>query len=115
MDRQNIQFVIKMLGNIDDNQAKAGTDMKAWREEMATWKEKMDAKTEAIRRETVAIRAETKARREMRNASHQEIVAENKPKIDIKTTACQETEERQEETRASRKETAALIEPETEV
>jgi hypothetical protein len=31
------------------------------------------------------------------------------------TLACQETEARQEETRASRKETAAVIEPETEV
>jgi hypothetical protein len=32
-----------------------------------------------------------------------------------KTLACQETEARQEEMRASRKETAAVIEPETEV
>jgi hypothetical protein len=31
------------------------------------------------------------------------------------TLACQETEARQEEMRASRKETAAVIEPETEV
>jgi hypothetical protein len=61
MDTENIQFLIEMLGKLENNQAKAGTDIKAWREEMASWKEKMDAKTEAIRRETVAIRAETKA------------------------------------------------------
>jgi hypothetical protein len=55
MDTENIQFLIEMLGRLEDNQAKASTDIKAWREEMAAWKEKMDAKTEAIRRETVAI------------------------------------------------------------
>jgi hypothetical protein len=47
--------------------------------------------------------------------SNKEIVVENKPKIDIKTTACQETEARQEEMKTSRRETAAVIEPETEV
>jgi hypothetical protein len=34
MDTKNIQFLIEMLGKLDDNQAKAGTDIKAWREEM---------------------------------------------------------------------------------
>jgi hypothetical protein len=55
MDMKNIQFLIEMLGKLDNNQVKAGTDIKAWPEEMATWKEKMDAKTDAIRREMVAV------------------------------------------------------------
>jgi hypothetical protein len=31
---ENILFVIEMLGKLDDNQAKASTDIKAWQEEM---------------------------------------------------------------------------------
>jgi hypothetical protein len=108
MDRQDIQFLIEMLGKLDDNQAKAGTDIKAWREEMASRKEKMDT-------ETRAIQARTKAMRENMGASHMEMVAEIIPKRDADTMACQETEARQEEMRASRRETAAVIEPETEV
>jgi hypothetical protein len=97
MDTKNIQFLIEMLGKLDDNQAKAGTDIKAWREEMAAWKEKMDAKTEAIRRERVAIRAETKARREMRNASRKEAAAVIEPETKVKTMACHQMEAHQEE------------------
>jgi hypothetical protein len=90
MDTKNIQFLIEILGKLDDNQAKFGTDIKAW-------KEKMDAKTEAIRRETVAIRAETKARREMRNASRKETAAVIEPETEVKTMACQEMAAHQEE------------------
>jgi hypothetical protein len=85
MDMKNIQFLIEMLGKLDDTQAKAGTDIKAWREKMAAWKEKMAA-------ETRAIQARTKAMRENMGTSHKEMVAEATLERNIETIACQEIE-----------------------
>jgi hypothetical protein len=82
-----------LVAKIDDNQAKAGADRKAWREEIAAWQEKMGAEMEAIRRETVAIRAETKAWREEMAAMRDKRVNDNHDE----TLACQEMEARQEE------------------
>jgi hypothetical protein len=79
MDRQDIQLLIEMLGKLDDNQAKAGADRRAWRVEMAAWQEKVDAETEAIRRETVAIRAETKAWRDEMAAMRDKRMEEDRP------------------------------------
>jgi hypothetical protein len=54
MDTQNFDFLIEMLGKLDDIQAKTGADTQARREEMAAWKEKMEAKMEAIKARTAA-------------------------------------------------------------
>jgi Mlc titration factor MtfA (ptsG expression regulator) len=54
-----------MLRKLDENQARAGTDIKAWREEMAAWKEKMDAETRAIQARSEMTKSETKAIEEL--------------------------------------------------
>jgi hypothetical protein len=87
MDMKNIQFLIEMLKKLDDTQAKAGTDIKTWREETATWKEKMAA-------ETRAIQARTKAMRENMGTSHKKMVAVIEPGRNMETIACQEMEAR---------------------
>jgi hypothetical protein len=77
---------------IDAYQAKAEADRKADKEERKAAQVKADSH-----------RREIKEMMKVMNCHHNE------------TLACQETEARQEEMRASRKETAAVIEPETEV
>jgi hypothetical protein len=94
-------------------------DPKAWEERVAAVQsrritirpEEMSADTKAWLEEIAATTDKIWAtRREMWNASHKEIVAENKPKTEVKTMACQETEVHQEEeepTSADRKPEAA--------
>jgi hypothetical protein len=74
------------------NQAKAEADRKVDKEERKAAQVKADAH-----------RREIKEMMKIMNSNHNE------------TLACQETEARQEEMRASRKETAAVSKPETEV
>jgi hypothetical protein len=83
-------------------------DPKAWEERgtavrkgrITVRPEEMSADTKARLEEIAATTDKIMAaRREMRNTSHKEIVAENKPKIDMKTTACQEMEAHQEESK----------------
>jgi hypothetical protein len=102
MDRQNIEFLIEMLGKLDDIQQKTGADTQARREEMAAWKEKIEAKTEAIK-------ARTRATRENMGTSHKETAAVIEPENEVETMACQGMEARQEEkpTSADRKPKAA--------
>jgi hypothetical protein len=93
-------------------------DPKAWEERVAAMRrrritvrpEEMSADTKARLEEIAAMTNKIwKAWREMRNASHKDTVAENKPETEVKTMACQEMEAHQEEepTSADRKPKAA--------
>jgi DNA-directed RNA polymerase len=94
MDMKNIQFLIKMLRKLDDNQAKAGTDIKAQQEEMAAWKEKMDAETRAIQARSEMTKAETKAIEERAAAMREKRLKTNMNAWQDETLACQEMEAR---------------------
>jgi DNA-directed RNA polymerase len=94
MDTKNIQFLIEMLGKLDDTQAKTGTDIKAWREEIAAWKEKMDAETRAIQAKSEMTKAETKAIVERTAAMREKRLKANMNAWQDETLACQEMEAR---------------------
>jgi FtsZ-binding cell division protein ZapB len=77
-------------------------NMEAWREELAARREMMDADTKAWQEKIAAMR------NKRMDASHKEMVAESKPKMDVKTISCQEMEARPEE----RKPTSVDTKPE---
>jgi hypothetical protein len=81
--KKNIQFLIEMFGKLYENQAKAGTDIEAWRKEMAA--------------ETEAIKVRMRAIRENMGTSHMEMVAVIEPGRSTETIAYQEMEAHLEE------------------
>jgi hypothetical protein len=93
MEKQEFQRIIEML-------AKAEASRKTDKDEIKSNQAELLAKLSADR---LAHRREIKEMMKMINSNHNE------------TLACQETEAHQEEMIASHKETAAVIEPETEV